>query len=272
MKKTIKRLGVILVIVLLFGAGVWGQIALARQRPGDAPVMKESVIAALGGFRSLAAEFIWFRADRLQSEGRFGELVQLASLLTSLEPHDAEVWNYASWNMSYNIAARMPRAEDRWGWVYAGVCLLRDEGLKWNPREPRLYFELADRFEMKIGTNKFDEDALLYQHAWRQIVADVAASGDWSRLGMDRAKMDEVEAAYREADIDEKPENFSESERAYRTTGRLDWGNAQASALYWAHQGLAFAKGHDRLLLLQKIRIARRLYGNPNRTPGEADS
>ncbi len=235
---------------LLFAAGIVAQVTLTKIRPGDAPVVKESFVAALGGFRSLVAEVIWFRADRLQKEGRFGELVQLTSLLTALEPHDPEVWNYASWNMSYNIAARMPRAEDRWRWVYAGVELLRDEGLKWNPREPRLYFELADRFEMKIGTDRFDDDARLYQYEWRRIVEKAARNDDWASLGMDKSLMAEVQALYGE-------------------NGTLDWGNAQASALYWAHKGLKYAKGQDALLLEQKISIARKLYPDPNRHPEE---
>ena len=191
-----KRIRIVLTIIAIVASlavGVAAQIALSRHRPGDAPAVKESVIAALGGFRTLAAEAVWFRADRLQDEGRFGELVQLTSLLTYLEPHDAEVWNYASWNLAYNISARIPQPEDRWRWVYAGIRLLRDEGLKWNPAEPRLYFELADRFEMKVGTDQFDPDALLYQAEWARLVEEAERSGDWHQIGMDPAVMAEVE-------------------------------------------------------------------------------
>ena len=269
--KRIKIVLSIVSVVVLLAVGIVAQVALARHRPGDAPVVQESFVAALGGFRSLAAEFVWFRADRLQDEGRFGELVQLTSLLTALEPHDAEVWNYASWNLAYNISARIPRPEDRWRWVYAGVQLLRDEGLKWNPSEPRLYFELADRFEMKIGTDRFDPDALLYQLEWARIVEDAARTGDWNRIAMDPAKMAEVEALYRDAEVTPRADGtYPEAELAYRSTGRLDWRNPQASAMYWAHLGLRHASGQMRLLLAQKIALARQLYGSPNRQPEEA--
>lgn len=271
-----RRIGTILslaAIAVLLSVGVFAQVALARHRPGDAPAMNEGVIAALGGFRSLVAEAIWFRADRLQDEGRFGELVQLTSLLTYLEPHDAEVWNYASWNLAYNISARIPQPEDRWRWVYAGIRLLRDEGLKWNPSEPRIYFELADRFEMKVGTDQFDPDALLYQAEWARIVDEVARSGEWHRIGMDPAVMAEVEASYREAEVTPAADgSYPEAEIAYRRTGRLDWRNAQASAMYWSHQGLKHATGRTRLLLLQKLALARQLYGNPNRPPRQEEA
>lgn len=268
-----KRLGVILsigLVVALLALGVGAQVALSHHRPGDAPAVKESVIATLGGFRSLAAEVVWFRADRLQDEGRFGELVQLTSMLTYLEPHDAEVWNYASWNLSYNIAARIPRPEDRWRWVYAGIRLLRDEGLKWNPSEPRLYFELADRFEMKVGTDRFDPAARLYQAEWARLVEEAERTGDWQSLGMDPVRMAEVETLYREAEVVPAEDGtYPAAELEYRRTGRLDWRNAQASAMYWAHLGLAHATGGTRLMLAQKIGLARQLYGNPNRDPQE---
>ena len=71
------------------------------------------VLAALGGVRSIAAEVVWFRADRLQEEGRYVELAQLAETLAFLEPHTPEVWSYAAWNLAYNVSAMMPTAADR---------------------------------------------------------------------------------------------------------------------------------------------------------------
>lgn len=243
MKKHLKTILAVAAFAALLAIGAFGQFALAKHRPGNAPAVGESIIATLGGFRSLAAEFIWFRADRLQDEGRFGELVQLTSMLTYLEPHDAEVWTYSAWNLAYNVSSRMPRVEDRWAWVYAGVKLLRDEGLKWNPCEAGIYRELAFLFELKIGTDHFDPDARLYQAEWRRIVEDVRARGAWHELAMEPAKMAEVEATY----------------------GVTDWTNAEASAIYWAHQGLAHATGRMKLLLKETIRQSCELYKKPNK-------
>ncbi|MBO4286648.1 MAG: hypothetical protein J5985_00600 [Kiritimatiellae bacterium] len=52
------------------------------------------ILAGLGGFRGIASEVLWFRAERLQDEGRYMELVQLSDWLTRLEPHASETWVY----------------------------------------------------------------------------------------------------------------------------------------------------------------------------------
>ncbi len=225
-------------IVLLLAIGVAGQVALARARPGRTPAVDESFIAALGGFRSLAAEVVWYRADRLQDKGRYGELLQLASLLTWLEPHDAEVWTYTAWNLAYNISVRMPRLEDRWPWVYAGVRLLRDEGLRWNPQDLDICRELAFFFELKIGLPDYDVAAPLYREEWRKIVEDVRSRGAWEEIGMEPKKMSEIERRY----------------------GIDDWTNPFASAIYWAVEGLSGTRARERPYLNEVVRQSKMLY------------
>ena len=209
-----KRVLVALVVVVLLGLSVGGQFLLKAKRPASAPMLAEGAFAALGGFRSIAAEVVWFRADRLQSEGRFVELAQLASVLTFMEPHTPEVWSYAAWNLSYNVSVMMATPEDRWRWVCAGIRLLRDEGLVYNPDSAELYRELAWMFELKIGAN-IDSCAAFYREKWKELVADVRARGAWSELRMDPMRMMAIEQA----------------------TGFTDWTDAQLSAIYWGSQG-----------------------------------
>ena len=196
--------------------GVCGEIWLVRIRPGKTPIASEGLIAALGGLRSLAAEAVWFRADLMQEEGRYVELAQLASTLTFLEPHTPEIWGYAAWNLAYNISIMMPTSEDRWRWVYAGLRLLRDEGLRLNPDDPDICRELAWLFQAKIGGN-IDSAAPLYREKWRQIVRDAKKSGDWQALAM-------------------TPERMAIVEKMFNVT---DWESPQASAIYWAYVGLS---------------------------------
>lgn len=239
-----KRVASFSCIAALFAVGVAGQFVLFRTGPNGARAVGEGVVAALGGLRALAAEVVWFRAERLQEQGRHGELVQLAAMLTFLEPHEPEVWRYSAWNLAYNISVRMPREEDRWPWVYEGVKLLRDGGLSWNPRSADLYRELATFFELKIGAD-YDTASPYYRREWRKIVEDVRARGAWSELGMDAGKMAEVEREY----------------------GVSDWTNPQASALYWAHEGLAYADEKERPFLKEIVRISKKLYSKSTETP-----
>ena len=220
-----------LVSALLAAAGLFAMLRLRDDRPVKTPDLPGSALAAIGGLRSLAAEIVWLRADRLQEEGRYVELAQLATTLTFLEPHTPEVWSFAAWNLSYNVSVMMPTLEDRWRWVEAALKLLRDEGLRLNPEEPELYRELAWLFQIKMGLD-VDDAAPIYRAKWREIAGEVAGSGDWASLRMDRAAMDEVE----------------------RATGFSDWGDPLLSAVYWAGMGLRRgASGATRQFLEQTI-------------------
>ena len=210
-----KRKVLVPVLILLAVLAVGGQFALRRMRPvRSAPVLSEGVLAAMGGLRAIAAEVIWFRADRLQEEGRYVELAQLAETLAFLEPHTPEVWSYAAWNLAYNVSVMMPTAADRWRWVRAAIRLLRDSGLRLNPGSPELCRELAWLFELKIGTD-LDAAAGHYRAEWKRIVEDVRARQAWDELGMDPVVMARVE----------------------RMTGFDDWTDPQLSAIYWAAIG-----------------------------------
>ena len=195
---------------------VLGSVAWFCQRTVPVPDSAQAnmVIAGLGGFRGVLSEIVWFRADRLQNEGRYAEMAQLANLLTTLEPHTPEVWVYAAWNLAYNISVMMPTREDRWRWIDAALKLLRDDGLRLNPKSPELHRELAWLFLSKIGGN-VDEASPLYAERWAAVVD--GANGDWASLKMNPSLMSYIDRHY----------------------GRQDWRGPKASALYWAHHGLA---------------------------------
>ena len=227
MKKKI-LLAALAVFLALLSVGL--QFALRAVRPASAPAMTEGALAAFGGIRSIVAEVVWFRADRLQDEGRYVELAQLASTLSYLEPHTPEVWSYAAWNLAYNISVMMPTHEDRWRWVNSAIVLLRDKGLVINPTESELYRELAWLFELKLGTD-LDAAAPVYRAKWREIVEDVARRNAWEELRMDSRVMDEVTKAYRLSDV----------------------ADPMFSAVYWAHIGRVVSKKKEDLAFLNEI-------------------
>ena len=229
--------------VLLVLLSVCLQFALRAARPASAPAMTEGALAAFGGIRSIIAEVVWFRADRLQDEGRYVELAQLASTLSYLEPHTPEVWSYAAWNLAYNISIMMPTYEDRWRWVYAAICLIRDKGLVINPTESELYRELAWLFELKLGTN-LDMGSPVYRAKWREAVEDVARRDAWEELRMDRKVMDEVTRDY----------------------GMSDVADPMYSAVYWAHIGRVVSKKKEDVAFLNEIiRQSRAIYRRSHR-------
>ena len=236
--RIVYNIGMKTIALVLAFAAVAGQIALRGARPASAPAMTEGALAAFGGLRSVVAEVVWFRADRLQDEGRYVELAQLASTLAYLEPHTPEVWSYAAWNLAYNISIMMPTPEDRWRWVHAAIRLLRDKGLAVNPRSAELYRELAWLFELKLGAD-LDTASGTYRAKWREIVEDVERRGAWEEIGMDAAAVGEVKRNY----------------------GMDDAADPAFSAVYWAHAGRAVATRRDDVAFLDEIiRQSRRIY------------
>lgn len=227
----------VIAIAVLAISAVAGQVALSMHRPVKSPAVEEGVFAAFGGLRSVFAEIVWFRADRLQEEGRYVELAQLAHALALAEPHTPEIWSYAAWNLAYNVSVMMATDEDRWRWVKAALVLLRDDGLRLNPDSVDLHRELAWLFELKMGAD-LDTAAPLYRARWREIVADVEPRGAWDELGMNPMLMNELESTF----------------------GLTDRGDPQYSAAYWAYRGIKSANGRDAGILREIVRQACMIY------------
>lgn len=238
-------------ISLLLGtlvlAGAWQtrQLATFRQTympeaytgRGDAapPPMLTFIMAGLGGFRGVISEVLWFRTHRLQEEGRYIELVQLADWITMLDPHAVESWIYNAWNMAYNISFMMVRPEDRLRWVQSGISLLRDEGLRFNPRNERLYRELAWIYQNKIGDD-LDSAHLTYKLDLAQSMAPLLNTNGTVHDSIPNRQA----LAERGLDI--------ERMQALETTfGPLDWRVAPSHAIYWASLSLEYARGTERL-------------------------
>lgn len=216
---------------------VAAQFGVAEMRPATGPAAAESAFAAFGGIRSIASEIVWFRADRLQREGRYVELAQLARALTLSEPHTPEIWSYASWNLAYNVSVMMPGERDRWRWVSNALGLLRDDGLRYNPKSAELYKELAMLFEFKLGLD-IDDAAEYYRKEWKRTVEDVERRNAWSELGM-------------------KPEKMAAMESATRMSDRTD---PLYSAVYWALEGVPFADRKTGPFLNEIIRQSLVIY------------
>lgn len=174
-----KRFAVTLLLVLV-AAGLFYQAgrshpALLEQRktftPGQVdvvenmPPMVAFVTVALGGFRGLIADALWMRASRMQEEGRYFELVQLADWITNLEPRFTPVWSFHAWNLAYNVSVMMNDPTVRWRWVQQGIRLLRDEALIYNPGDAELFWQLGWLFQHKMGMG-LDQAHLYYKNAW----------------------------------------------------------------------------------------------------------
>ena len=135
------------------------------------PPQEALATAALGSFRGIAIDALWYRTRHLQSAGKFYEANTLAGWITTLQPRFPQVWLFQAWNMAYNISVDTHTPQERWDWVQKGIHLLRDKGIPNNPQAVALYRELGWFFEHKIGMSSDDmhwyykrELALRWQH------------------------------------------------------------------------------------------------------------
>jgi hypothetical protein len=217
------------------------ELDLTRMEPlNNAPPLLAFTTVALGGFRGLISNFLWIRANNLQQEGKFFEMVQLSDWITDLEPHFAQVWVYEAWNMAWNISVKFKDFSDRWRWVQRGMELLRDDGLRYNPDNTLLYQQLSWIFQSKVGQN-LDDANRYYKRQWADemmpffgpngtnfnelIQPQTTEAKARANLLREKYKIDPVFAKK----VDEK-------------WGPFDWRLPEAHAIYWAALGLEKAK------------------------------
>ncbi len=226
-----KRVVILLLIVVFFSLT---HLCLGKLNEGrdefqllsspfeSAPPELVLATTALGGFRGIIVDYLWIRAMELQRSGKFFELVQIYDWIGKMEPRMEMVWGHNAWNMAYNISVELPSAEERWTWIKRGIELLRDEGLKYNPRSTLLYRELAWIYLHKIG--KFHDRFHWYYK--------MKLSEEMEELKLEPERMLELTEIY----------------------GPLDWRLAQSHAIYWLTKGVEVsgeeqALNYDRLIL-----------------------
>ncbi len=116
--------------------------------------------SAIGAVRGLIVDYLWIKLNIMKEEGKFYEIMADADLITKLQPRFAAVWATQGHNMAYNISVATHTQEERWEWVKAGINLVRNKGLRYNPNDLNLHRELAYWFAHKI--EGVADDAHLY--------------------------------------------------------------------------------------------------------------
>ncbi|MEI7728424.1 MAG: hypothetical protein WCO56_02585 [Verrucomicrobiota bacterium] len=241
-----KHLFLVTAILFLVAAGfVQRSMDAHRQRLGilttapgldGAPPMLAFTTMALGGFRGLIANALWLRANQMQEEDKFFEMVQLSDWITKLQPRMKQVWLMQAWNMAYNISVKFSDPEDRWRWVQRGFSLLRDEGLRYNPDEALIYRELGWIFQHKMGAS-LDDAHYTYKRHWIDEMTQVLGPQRDGYRELLSPKTDDARA--RAKLLREKykmdPRRMAKADEEY---GPLDWRLPEAHAVYWAMLGL----------------------------------
>jgi len=230
------------VILFCVAAQMQARLNLARKELGltkmdplqNAPPVLAFSTVALGSFRGLIANALWIRLSALQEEDKYFEMVQLSDWITKLQPHMVAVWQFQAWNMAYNISVKFKSHEDRWHWVERGIQLLRDDGLRLNPNETRLYRDLSWLYQHKIGADLDDAHMTYKFHLAQEMEKIIGGRPNFAELEnpttpewKERAR--KLRDTYK---IDPKI-----AERVDQEYGPFDWRLPDAYAVYWAEVG-----------------------------------
>jgi hypothetical protein len=223
----------------------------------NAPPMLAFTTVALGGFRGLIANALWMRANTLQDEDKYFEMVQLADWITRLQPRMKQTWIVQAWNMAYNISVKFTEPEDRWRWVLRGIELLRDEGLKYNPDEALMYRELGWFFQHKMGQG-LDDAHQYYKKQWFDQMTTVLGNQGTNYVELINPQTEEARARARllTGKYRMDPRLMQEVDNRF---GPLEWRLPEAHAIYWAARGLQKAKPDDQVTLRRMIYQAMQL-------------
>ena len=196
----------------------------------NAPPLMVFTTVVLGGFRGLISDLLWLRISNLQEQAKFFEIVQLSDWVTKLEPRCTDIWAFHGWNMAYNISIMMSDGPDRWRWLRNGVGILRDDGVRYNPGDARLYFGLGWFFHDRMGRT-LDPFHKYFKKEWAK---EIALLFDGPRPDYDEVmKSPELKRKFEE-EYELIPDLMVELEEKY---GPLDWRMPDTHALYWAYRG-----------------------------------
>src|SRR5262245_17044347 len=152
--------------------------------------------------------------------------------------------------MAYNISVKLRDPYDRWRWVQSGIELLRDQGLKYNPKEALIYRELAWFFQHKMGQN-LDDAHLVYKYEWGKEMTRMLGGGRPNYEELLNPTTDEARERVRLLREKYKmdPAIMKKADDAY---GPLEWRLPEASAIYWAVVGLDSSKKSE-LITLRRV-------------------
>lgn len=137
----------------------------------------------LGPFRNLMVNALWLRMDRLQKQGKFFEMVQLADWILRVQPENATVAQYLAWNMAYNITVTQQNYDARRRWIRKALETLRT-AMRYNPNDPVLYREMGWIYQHKLG-DELDNAGPYYREKMAEEnfrIFGGVHSPDWKRL------------------------------------------------------------------------------------------
>ena len=126
-------------------------------RPKDSALEQTSLapmLAMLLGVREAVASVLWIRTDDFFHRGEYAPIIKLVKLITTIDPHQLDVYATGAWHMAYNFMDKRL--------IIDGIEFLED-GCRNNPGVYDLFFELG--YMHRDKTKDFAAAAAAYRLA-----------------------------------------------------------------------------------------------------------
>src|SRR5687768_11192499 len=102
-----QRLWVKVGVVLCLAVALLLAVDLAPKHEEYSPRAENTPIGALVpamlGVRQLAASLLWIRTDDYFHRGEYKPILRLVKLITTIDPHQIDVYATGAWHMAYNF-------------------------------------------------------------------------------------------------------------------------------------------------------------------------
>src|SRR5438105_3552835 len=73
------------------------------QKSPDTQTPLQALAPALLGFREVAASLLWVKTDDYFHRGEYEPILRLVRVITTIDPHQIDVYTTGAWHMSYNF-------------------------------------------------------------------------------------------------------------------------------------------------------------------------
>lgn len=129
------------------GMGKWRAKETAASSVGD---FFGTVV--LSGFRPLAVDILWIRANDLFRQRQYYQLLSLYELIAALEPHFESAWVFNASNLAFSLSSLESTDRAQWEWVRRGL-LFAQEGYTKNPSSDQICFAIAWIYYFRVPQN-----------------------------------------------------------------------------------------------------------------------
>jgi tetratricopeptide (TPR) repeat protein len=117
-------------------------------------------LAALGGFRGVAANFVWISLTMAWEEQQWTRVRTLAEFAVLLQPRVLFFWENGAWHLAWNAsvsAQNYPRPDstpnqrlrESRQWIEAGRDML-ERAIQANPEKPQIYMRMAELYQQRL--------------------------------------------------------------------------------------------------------------------------